>query len=245
MNSPDRMGNVWSRARSMGLARAGSVVKAAIALAVLVVLLSAAAAGAVTVAAQPCMECGNASLVINGDVVSADGVRSSYRRNTVAYAPVALLARAVGGNDAQIGPYLSFEGGERYDPAGGGDCPACRLYATKVGGCSACRMEVVRTGLISGNIQWADGWYFALPDLAEALGGTLTWNADQSVYTITVPEGRCSTCLLRYRGVSAGGLPGMPMTGGAGGEWVLLVPLMVVVVGVCVVRCSGRLRGRW
>jgi hypothetical protein len=150
-----------------------------------------------------------------------------------------------GGNDAQIGPYLSFEGGERYDPAGGGDCPACRLYATKVGGCSACRMEVVRTGLISGNIQWADGWYFALPDLAEALGGTLTWNAEQSVYTIAVPEGRCSTCLLRYRGVSAGGLPGMPMTGGAGGEWVLLVPLMVVVVGVCVVRCSGRLRGRW
>jgi hypothetical protein len=51
MNSPDRMGNVWNRARSMGLARAGSVVKAAIALAVLVVLLSAAAAGAVTVAA--------------------------------------------------------------------------------------------------------------------------------------------------------------------------------------------------
>ena len=203
--------------------------------AVMLALLTAAS-GARQAAAQPCMECGSASLVINGNVVSPNGVRSSYRRNTVAYAPANLLAELVEGKNGGPGTHFSLEGATRYDPAGGSNCPACRMYAYDVGGCSTCPVEVIRTGLVSGNIAWADGWYFALPDLAEALGGTLTWNADQSVYTISIAGTECSTCLLRYRGGTVSGPPGMPATGMAGSEWVLSIPAIMVAVGACLVR---------
>ncbi len=192
------------------------------------------------VLAQPCHECGNAALIINGDVLTSNGVQSSQARNTVAFVAVPVLSKAVNGSDAQLAPHLTLEGTDKYDPQSGGRCDACRLYAADPGGCPTCPVQVRRGGLISGQVYWADGWQFALPDLATALGGTLTWNDDLTVFTITVPQDDCPTCLLQYRG-SSGVVPGMPRTGSSGtGLWLLAAALVLLFGLVQRFRASPR-----
>src|SRR5215217_4081726 len=69
------------------------------------------------VTAQPCPECGTAALVVNGEVWSATGVRRSPAAPAEAYAPVALLAQALNGTTADLGPHLRLDGTALYDPA--------------------------------------------------------------------------------------------------------------------------------
>jgi hypothetical protein len=194
------------------------------------------------VAAQPCKECGDASLVINGDVLTPDGVRSSQRRNTVAFVNVNMLAEAVNGKGAGLEPLLRLDGAERPALAADGLCETCRFYTTGEGGCATCPIRVTGKDLISAQIYWADGWYVPLPDLATALGGTLTWNDDQTVYTITVPKEGCPTCLLTYKG-SSGPSPGIPQTGAPEVSWLPLlaaIGALVASVGLVLRRATPR-----
>lgn len=236
----------WTNARPhlMTGQRARRVVKAALTVAILLATLSATSNTMDTAAAQPCRECGSASLIINGEVLSSNGVRAG---GSVAFVDVEVLAQALSGNDrngTQFGPHLSLDT-RLYNPAGGGYCLDCRLYTVELGGCQTCRLQVNRKGLISGNILWADGWHFALPDLTQALGGTLAWNNDQTIYTITIPDAICSTCLLQYNGSSPTAGPGMPRTGLPHSNVLVLIPFTMLVIGICLRHHTSKRRSNY